>query len=369
MTSDDPRRTGGSPHEPLVDPDRLSAYLSSQPALRDLLPLRSVERIGRGQSNVTCRVTLEGGTVVVRRPPHGSLPPGAHDVLREARVLAALAGSGVPTPRLLAACGDEGVIGVPFYVMEDLPGDAIRFELPPALATAPLAQRSSIGEQTVDALALLHTTDQESIGLGDLGRPRGYLARQLKRWAGQLDYARVRPAADLDWTLAWLEGQLPPETDRPTIVHGDYKLDNLLFTLAPPPRLLAIVDWETATLGDPLADLGWLLAFWRQAGDPTPEIPITPRVTELPGFSRRVELAHRYAEHVGQPLPDLRFYVVFALWKMAVLLEGHWARHLRGTAGASDFGYLELAGPAFHARVRTTAESWDASVFASLSEG
>ncbi len=369
VTGDDDRLTSGSRAGPLVDSDRLAQYLATLPALRGLLPIQSLDRIGRGQSNVTFRVALRGGSVVVRRPPPGALPPSAHDVLREARVLASLAGSGVPAPRLLAACGDLAILGAPFYVMEDLPGDAIRFDLPPALASGPVEQRRSIGEQAVDALATLHTVDPEAIGLGDLGRPSGYLARQLKRWAGQFEYARVRPVADLDWTLAWLEGQLPPEIERPTIVHGDYKLDNLIFTLAPPPRLLGVVDWETATLGDPLADLGWLLAFWRQSGDPTPEIPITPRVTELPGFSRRTDLASRYAERVGHTLPDLRFYVVFALWKMAVLLEGHWARHVRGTAGASDFAYLELAGPALHARVRHTAENWDASVFAPLSAG
>jgi aminoglycoside phosphotransferase (APT) family kinase protein len=348
-------RVGATTDEELVATERLAAYLADLPALRDALPLRAVERVGQGQSNLTYRVVLTGGNVILRRPPPGPLPPSAHDVLREYRVLSALAGSAVPVPRPLAACADPAVLGAPFYLMEALDGDAIRFELPPALTDSPLEWRRAIGEQLVDALAALHTTDPAAVGLADLGRPSGYLARQLRRWQGQLDYARVRPVPDLDWVTAWLADHLPADEGPACIVHGDYKLDNALFSFQPPPRLLGVVDWELATLGDPLADLGWLLAFWREAGDAPPELKILPRVTELPGFSTRAELAERYAARVGRSLPDLAYYVVFALWKMAVLLEGHWARHVRGTAGDFDFGYLETAGPALWARLRRTA--------------
>jgi aminoglycoside phosphotransferase (APT) family kinase protein len=341
----------------LVDASSLAAYLATLPELRDALPIRTIERIGRGQSNVTCRVVLAETTVILRRPPPGPLPPSAHDVLREYRVMRALAaGSHVPVPRPLAACDDPAVIGTPFFLMEALPGDAIRFELPPGLADAPLEVRRSIGEQVVDGLAALHTTDPAAVGLADFGKPSGYIPRQLRRWKGQLDYARVRAVDDLDWTAEWLERNLPPEAERPSIVHGDYRLDNTIFSLEPPPRLLGIVDWELSTLGDPLADLGWLLAFWRETGDKPPELKILPRVMELPGFPTRAELADRYAERVGRRLPDLQFYVVFALWRMAVLLEGHWARHVKGTAETFDFGYLETAGPAFAARIRRMAE-------------
>jgi aminoglycoside phosphotransferase (APT) family kinase protein len=341
----------------LVDARALARYLAGVSELRDALPIRAIERIGSGQSNVTCRVVLADRAIVLRRPPPGPIPPSAHDVLREYRVTRGLAGrSAVPVPRPIAACEDPAVIGAPFFLMEALPGDAIRWELPPALAAAPTETRRSIGEQVVDALAALHTTDPVEVGLADLGRGTGYVARQLRRWKGQLDYARVRPVADLDWTAAWLERALPPDVEHPRIVHGDYRLDNTIFAPEPPARLLGVVDWELATLGDPLADLGWLLAFWREAGDPPPELKIMPRVMELPGFPTRAELASRYAERVGRPLPDLRFYLVFALWRMAVVLEGHWARHVRGTAGSFDFGYLETAGPAFQARIRRTAE-------------
>ncbi|MCC7368144.1 MAG: phosphotransferase family protein [Chloroflexi bacterium] len=342
----------------LVDPARLTTFLETVPALRASLPIRDIRRVGGGQSNVTCRVTLADRTVVVRRPPPGPLPPRAHDVLREHRILAALAPAGtVPVPRPLAACDDVSVLGAPFFVMEALDGDAIRFELPPGLAAAPLPLRFELGLQVVDALAALHRVDPAAIGLGDLGPPAGYVPRQIRRWRGQLEHARVRPVPDLDWAADWLEAHQPPEPAGVRIVHGDYRLDNVLFSQEPPPRLLGIVDWELATLGDPLADLGWLLAFWYEPTDPTPELKIMPRVTMQPGFPTRADLVARYAGQTGQPLPDLTFYVVFAMWRMAVLLEGHWARHLRGTAAGFDFAYLETAGPAFAARMRQIAEA------------
>jgi aminoglycoside phosphotransferase (APT) family kinase protein len=341
----------------LVNPAALTAFLETVPELRASLPIRQIERIGGGQSNVTCRLSLVGRDVIVRRPPPGPLPPRAHDVLREHRILSALAPDGtVPVPRPLAACDDPTVIGAPFFVMEALPGDAIRFELPPALAAAPPEARHDLGLQVVDALAALHSVEPESVGLGDLGPPSGYVPRQIRRWRGQLDLARVRPAPDLDWAADWLEQHQPPEPARVRIVHGDFRLDNVIVALEPPPRLLGIVDWELATLGDPLADLGWLLAFWREPGDDPPDLRIMPRAMEQPGFPSRAELVARYTERSRQKLPDLTYYVVFAMWRMAVLLENHWARHVRGTAEGFDFAYLETAGPAFAARLRWLAE-------------
>ena len=341
----------------LVDPESFTAYLADVPELRDSLPLLSVERIGRGQSNLTFRVTLAGGTVVLRRPPPGPLPPRAHDVLREFRVMRALATSAVPVPDVIVACSDPGGLGVPVFVMEDLPGDAIRFTLPEGLAALPHAPRA-IADRTVDALAALHTTDPADVGLADLSKPSGYLVRQVQLWKGQLDYARVRPVPDLDWTSAWLEANVPIEAGRPCIVHGDYKLDNVIFAPDPPVRLLGVVDWEMAALGDPLADLGWLLAFWCEHGTPPPEVRLLPRLTERVEFPRRRELVERYARRTGRDLPQLHFYVVLALWKMAVLLEAHWACHVRGTAGSFDFGYLEGGGPILATYVRQTAEEW-----------
>ncbi|MDQ2743203.1 MAG: phosphotransferase family protein [Chloroflexota bacterium] len=348
-----PRDASGDSAAP-IEPARLAAYLASVPALRDSLPVDEIERIGGGQSNLTFRVSLADRTVVLRRPPLGPLPPSAHDVLREFRVMQALAGSEVPVPALIAACSDPSILGAPFFLMEDLPADAIRGELPSALDTR--AGRRAIGEQVVDTLAALHGTEPAAVGLADLGKSAGYLARQLRRWRGQLDYARVRPVPDLDWVSDWLDCTLPGDVERPSIVHGDYKLDNSLFSRELPVRLLAVVDWEMATLGDPLADLGWLLAFWSEGGTPPPSLAILSRVTEQSGFLTRAQLAERYSERVGRSLPDLRFYHVLALWKMAVLLEGHWARHVRGTAGTFDFNYLKDGGPLLQSYVRQVAE-------------
>lgn len=346
----------------------LAAFLQTVPELRGSLPIQAITRISGGQSNITCRVRLADRDVILRRPPEGPLPPRAHDVLREHRILSALAPAGtVPVPRPIAACDDLTVLGAPFFIMEALPGDAIRYELPPALAlagadpaaasAAHLDARHSIGIQVIDALAALHAIEPAAVGLGDLGPPTGYVPRQLRRWRGQLDHARVRPVPDLDWAAAWLEQHQPPEPAHVRIVHGDYRLDNVLVSPEPPPRLLGIVDWELATLGDPLADLGWLLAFWRESVDGPHLLPILSPVMEQPGFPGRAELAARYAAQTGQQLRDLTFYVVFAMWRMAVLLEGHWARHTRGTAAGFDFAYLETAGPAFAARLRHLAAS------------
>jgi aminoglycoside phosphotransferase (APT) family kinase protein len=350
-------RPEGAPPE-AVPLDRLARHLAGAGVIPEPGALLACRRIGQGQSNLTYLLELAGGrSLVLRRPPLGPLPPSAHDVLREHRVVSALRGSDVPVPAAVLACDDPGVIGAPFFVMERVGGDALRDRLPPAVAAAPPDARRGYGELAVDALAALHRLDPASVGLADLGRPSGYLERQLRRWRQQLDHARTRPMPDLDWVGAWLAEHLPADAGDAPLVHGDYKLDNLLFAPEPPVRLAAVVDWELATRGDPLADLGWFLAFWREASDPPPELKIIPRLTELPGFSTRAELVARYRERSGRPLPaDLTYYVVFAMWKMAVLLEGHWARKVRGTAAGFDFDYLEAGNPAFAARARAVAE-------------
>jgi aminoglycoside phosphotransferase (APT) family kinase protein len=334
-----------------VDLSRLEAYLTGCEGLRDLLPVTGLERIAGGQSNLTFRLRLAGGSLILRRPPLGPLPPKAHDVLREYRVMSALQHSRVPVPRVLLAGEDPGVIGAPFILMEDLPADPVRFQLPPALQVE--GGPRAAAEGAVDALVALHTTDPAAVGLDGLSKHTGYLPRQVRLWQGQLDYARVRPVPELDETSRWLETHLPPEVSRPRIVHGDYKLDNVLFAREGPVRVLGVVDWEMAALGDPLADLGWLLAFWCEDNTPPRGMSLLSRLTEDPAFPRRHELVARYAEQAGRELPDLTFYLVFSLWKMAILLEAHWARHVRGTAGGFDFSYLEAGGPLLWAYIQT----------------
>jgi aminoglycoside phosphotransferase (APT) family kinase protein len=217
-------------------------------------------------------------------------------------------------------------------------------------------ERRRLAEELIDTLAVLHRCQPDALGLGDLGRPSGYMARQLRRWRGQLDYARTRPTPDVDWLADWLAEHLPPDDGPVAIVHGDYRLDNALFTAAPPARLLALVDWELSTLGDPLADLGYLLAAWREPGDEPLEIHTFSQVTETAGFPSRAEVAARYAEQVGRAIPNLTFYEVFSIWKMTIFFEGHWARQVRGTAGEFDFTHLREGIPALAARARRIAE-------------
>jgi aminoglycoside phosphotransferase (APT) family kinase protein len=276
-------------------------------------------------------------------------------VLREFKVLTGLSGSPVPVPRPVLACADESVLGVPFYLMEYVPGVTIRYELPSAYAEASDTIRRQLAFELVDKLAVLHCCKPDDLGLGDLGRPAGYMARQLRRWRGQLEYARTRATPDIDWLADWLSDNLPPEDGRVAIVHGDYRLDNALFSAEPPPRILAIVDWEMSTLGDPLADLGYLLAAWREPDDEPLEIHTFSRVTEASGFPSRAEMAARYGEQVGRAIPNLAFYEVFSIWKMTVFFEGHWARHVRGTAGEFDFRHLEWGVPALAARAKRIA--------------
>jgi aminoglycoside phosphotransferase (APT) family kinase protein len=337
-----------------VDTERIAQYLRTH---GDFSAIQRVVPIAGGQSNLTFILELADRNVVLRRPPEGPLPPSAHDVLREYRVLQGLDRSSVPVPEPLLACDDLSVMGVPFYVMEYVPGVTIRYELPAAYASAPDAERQRLAFELIDTLALLHQVVPDTVGLGDLGRPSGYMARQLRRWNGQLEYARTRATPDIDWLSTWLGEHLPAEDGPVAIVHGDYRLDNALFSAVPPAELLAVVDWELSTLGDPLADLGYLLAAWREPGDPPPEIHTFSRVTELQGFPSRAEVADRYATAVGRAIPNLTFYEVFSIWKMTIFFEGHFARHVRGTSGEFDFSHLEWGVPNMAARGHRIAEA------------
>ena len=332
---------------PLVDPEALARYLDT--ALPDAAgqPLH-VERIRGGHSNETFFVTRGDARWVLRRPPRGPLLPTAHDVGREYRVLRGLIQTSVPVPRPLLLCEDTAVIGAPFYLMERAEGTVIRETLPPAFA-ADESARAGLGYELVDRLAELHAVDYTAVGLSDLGKPAGYLERQLRRWTGQLDASRNRPLPDLDAVTAWLAAHLP-ESPPATIVHGDYRLDNAMYAPQPPARIVAILDWEMATLGDPLADLGYLLSFWMEPGDPTTALEDSWRVTALPGFPTRAQLVARYAERTGRVLTDVPFYVALAIWKLAVLLEGSYKRHLAGTTDDPFFATLGEGVPALARR-------------------
>jgi aminoglycoside phosphotransferase (APT) family kinase protein len=306
--------------------------------------------LGEGHSNVTYVIRRAGGTWVLRRPPRPPLPPSAHDVLREARLLTAIQDADVRTPDVIATCDDETVIGAPFYVMELIEGHVMTAAVPPAL----VGEEARIGEQLIDALVEVHAVDWRASGLEGYGKPTGYLERQLRRFGGLWEHNRTRELPVLDQVTAWLADHIP-QSGEATIVHGDYRLGNTMFALRAPARLLAIFDWELATIGDPLADVGYLVATWSQHDDPEDALRGLSAATRRPGFPTREELIARYEERSGRSMSDVRWYMTLALWKSAVFLEGSYKRRLAGTTEDDFFDRLQTGVPAIAERAWATA--------------
>jgi aminoglycoside phosphotransferase (APT) family kinase protein len=310
----------------------------------------TVERLGdAGHSNLTFVVRRGGHEWVLRRPPRGPLLPTAHDVIREYRVLDLLnrAVTPVRVPRVTLACDDPDVVGAPFYLMERVDGVVVRSALPDFVTTD--SDRRTIGYELVDALVELHAVDVEPFVAAGIGKPGGYLERQLRRWRGQRDGAHVRDLPDYDAVSTWLGENLPDDAGV-AVVHGDYKLDNVV--LQPGPRIAAILDWEMATVGDPLADLGYLLSMWLEPGEDVGFLSSAGVMTQAPGFPTRDELAERYQQRSGRSLAHVDFYTTLATWKLAVLLEASYARHLSGTTDDPFFALLERGVPELLARAR-----------------
>ncbi|HEY5287424.1 MAG TPA: phosphotransferase family protein [Solirubrobacteraceae bacterium] len=296
--------------------------------------------IGDGHSNVTYLIEHDSGPqIVLRRPPRPPLPPSAHDVLREARLLRALEHTEARVPKVLAVCDEETVIGCPFYIMEFVPGEVIVWETPPALDTP--EQRKRIGEQLIDVLVEIHAVDWQSAGLEGFGKPSGYLDRQLRRFGGLWDLNKTREIPAVERVGAWL-AEHKPESGPATIVHGDYRLGNTIFAAEPPAQLVSVLDWEMATIGDPLADVGYLCMFWTEAYDPEGGLrEHLGKVTRAEGFSTRAELIARYEEASGRSMRDLRWYTTLAIWKSIVFMEGNYKRAVSGT---TDDPYLKQFG-------------------------
>lgn len=293
--------------------------------------------IAGGKSNLTFEVTSEAGAVILRRPPSGELLPSAHDMGREARIQQALAATSVPVPNVVLQEATGDLLGVPFYVMEKVAGHIIRDEMPDGYAQTP-AEKLAVANALIDVLADLHAVDPKAIGLGDYGRPHGYLERQIRRWKGQWEKTKTHEVNAVDELGRRLARRLP-ESQQESIVHGDYRLDNCLMALADPARVAAVLDWEMSTLGDPLTDLGLLLFYWREPGED--ERVLTPAVTRNPGFPRRAHLAERYARRTGAPLDDIAFYEAFAHFKFVVIAQGIAARVAGGAMAGQDFGNLD----------------------------
>jgi aminoglycoside phosphotransferase (APT) family kinase protein len=327
--------------QPLIDPDSLAPFLDERGLGEGEL---HAERIGEGHSNVTFLIRRGGERFVLRRPPRPPLPPSAHDVLREARLLKALEATPVRVPRVLATCDDESVLGVPFYVMDEVVGTVITNEIPRPLDTP--EERERIGRELIEALAEIHETDWRACGLEGFGKPTGYLERQLRRFGGLWDHNKTRELPRVQELADWLAANLP-ESPPATIVHGDYRLGNVMVADDAPARVVAIFDWELATVGDPLADVGYLTVTWTEAGDPEDTMwSSLGAVTRREGFQSRDELVALYEERTGRSMADLRWYQTLALWKATVFMEGNYKRWLAGTTDDSHLGLFDEGVPA-----------------------
>lgn len=297
--------------------------------------------IAGGRSNPTYELFDDGRSWILRRPPHGLVLETAHDMGREHRVISALRDTAVPVPRVLGLCTDPDVIGAPFYVMEKLDGVTLRTQQDTSRLTE--QQRGQLADAMVDALVALHSVAPEAVGLDDWGRPDGYLERQLRRWRRQWEasFTRVRPEVE---ELLTRLGSALPASHLPGIVHGDFKLDNMMVDRDDPARIIGVLDWEMSTLGDTLTDLGILCSFWDQEGEF--HNPITAGANALPGFPTRREIVEKYAAARDVEVADIDWYMVFADFKIAVILEGIHARHAQGhTVGEGFEGIGEMVGP------------------------
>ncbi|MEE2031301.1 phosphotransferase family protein [Rhodococcus chondri] len=313
----------------------------------------TVSLISGGRSNPTYRVADTDRTWVLRRPPYGHVLPSAHDMKREFTVIKGLADSAVPVPDTVLLCEDTDVLGAPFYLMEFIDGVPVGTVEQASDLTSD--ERHRLGFDLVDTLAVLHGVDPDAVGLGSFGRPDGYLERQLGRWERQWEASRTTHRPEVSVLLDKLRRALPT-SHFPGIVHGDVKLDNVLASRDDKGKIVAVLDWEMATLGDTLADVGIMLSFWDQPG--TIDNPITEGLARLDGFPTRTELLDRYITQRGIEIPDVDWYTVFADFKIAVILEGINARHAQGgTVGDGFDDIADMVGPLLQRALELAATS------------
>jgi aminoglycoside phosphotransferase (APT) family kinase protein len=312
-----------------IDPAGVTAWFETHAS--GIAPPLTFSLIAGGRSNFTYAVTDSAGQrFVLRRPPLGPLLPSAHDMSREHRIITALANSPVPVPPVVGLCTDEAVTGAPFYVMRFVDGLILR-DRPTAESVAEPV-RMAAAQSLVDVLADLHRLDPAAVGLGDLGRHDGYVERVLRRWRGQWEKSKTRELPIVDEVADRLAAAIPAAGPA-RIVHGDYRLDNVIVAPAD-GSVQAVLDWELGTLGDPLADVGMLLVYWTEPDDNFSALTWAP--TSAPGFPGRKDVAARYAAASGRDLSEIDYYVALGYWKIAVIMEGVYARYKSGAYGETD---------------------------------
>lgn len=333
----------------------LSGYLQGKlPGSENPL---SIRQFGGGAANLTYLLDYGTHEYVLRRPPLGPVAASAHDMAREYRVLAVLHRAFPYAPRAVLFCEDEAIIGAPFFIMERRKGVVVRRAMPDSYAAMPNATRR-MSEALVDALAEFHTVDFGALGLGDLGKPVGFIDRQIEGWYRRWGTAKTADLPDMDATYAWLKANQPANTFV-SLVHNDYKLDNVMLDVADPGRVVAIFDWDMCTLGDPLADLGALLTYWTEPGDP-PYLQATAMMPlGEPGFLSRAELVARYAQKSGRAIGDIAFYHALGLFRLTVIVAQIYIRYRRGQTQDPRFAAMEFMIPALARRARELTTNSD----------
>jgi aminoglycoside phosphotransferase (APT) family kinase protein len=327
-----------------LDWDALAAYARPKLAavfgdrFDESAPL-TVEQFHGGHSNLTYLLRFGGQEFVMRRPPFGPLALKAHDMAREYRVLEAVHTVFPPAPRSFVLCEDQGIIGSIFYIMERRHGLVVRFDEPPELANRP-AERHRVSEAMVAALATLHNVDISAPNLSSLGKPAGFVARQVSGWGERWQRSRTSNLPEMDMLAAWLTAHLPTDPARPTLVHGDFKLDNVMLDAGDPGRIVGVFDWEMCAIGDPLIDLGILLCYWVHTATPSRRDALTS-VTNRPGWFTREEILERYAAQTNLKLTNIRFYEVFAIFKLTVVLQQIFFRYHQGQTDDPRFATLD----------------------------
>ncbi|MCI0659473.1 MAG: phosphotransferase family protein [Acidobacteria bacterium] len=325
-----------------LDWKALEAYLSEHlpPKLAgEALNLQAnfeVAQFPGGHSNLTYCISYGGREFVMRRPPFGPVAPTAHDMPREYRLLAAIHPHFPLAPKPYLLCEDPEVIGAPFYLMERRRGIVVRQNIPPEIGDN-LELRHKVGESLIKTLADLHSVEIHATGLIQLGKPAGFVKRQVEGWAERWERSMTTQLPEMTDTSKWLIERLPPDPARPTLVHNDYKLDNVMLDGNDPSRIAAILDWEMCTVGDPLIDLGLLLCYWPQADDPELFAGSLRSVTMMPGWMKRDEIIEHYAACSGRDLSNITYYYIFALFKLAVVIQQIFYRYHVGQTSDERF--------------------------------
>ena len=338
-----------------LDIARLSAYL------RETLPnlfgdhALEVSQFPGGHSNLTYLIRAGEQAYVLRRPPFGSKVKSAHDMGREYRVLSCLQGHYPPAPEPLAHCTDDGVMGAEFYVMRRIEGVILRKDLPPGLDLSAPRLRA-LHERFVDNHVALHALDYQAIGLGDLGRPKGYVRRQVEGWTRRYSDSKTDDIPNIERAAAWLNERIPTESGA-SLIHNDYKLDNLVLDPNDPTKIIGVLDWEMSTVGDPLMDLGTTLSYWVSPGDADEMQMFRWGPTHLPGGLDRQGIADRYAEQSGRDVSNLVYYYVFGLFKTAVVLQQIYYRYKQGLTQDPRFPLLIEVVKALAATADSAAQS------------